>query len=166
MIYQWKPNVSVKAEAQAVGDRLEQLREEAGGFLTPDTVVADARSKRSPLHPCFEWDDRKAAVAHRIDQARYILRNLVVSIDVIDREPAIVRAFLSVTPPEDADEEHETAYTSVEQALRDPPLRKQVIDRARMEFQSLRRKYSDLTELADVFRAIDQFKLDSEAEKQ
>lgn len=40
--------------------RLEDLRRR-DGLLQPAAVVEDARDESSPLHPLFEWDDRKAA---------------------------------------------------------------------------------------------------------
>lgn len=53
-----------------------------GGVLTPDDVVEAARDPASPLHERFEWDDSKAAHAHRIYQARKV----IASVRVIVRE--------------------------------------------------------------------------------
>lgn len=154
-VYQWKPGAPHKADAQKVGERIEVLRRKHGGFVTPELLVQEARAKASPLHVEFEWNDAKAADAHRLDQARYVLRTIVTTVEVIDREPAVVRAFVSVQPDEDMADDLEAGYTSLNHALSQPKLRAQVVHQARMEFQALRRKYSELTELADVFRAID-----------
>ena len=49
------------APAQSVGERLEMLREQNAEKLTPEVVVADARSPGSPLNSFFEWNDSEAA---------------------------------------------------------------------------------------------------------
>lgn len=50
------------------------------GRLTPDAVVAHAKDEDSPLHECFEWDDSKAAHAHRLDQARSLITSVKVEV--------------------------------------------------------------------------------------
>jgi len=50
------------------------------GTLTPELVVDDARRKDSPLHNLFEWDTKKAALAHWHDVARGLIRNVRVNI--------------------------------------------------------------------------------------
>ena len=66
-------------ETAAIKQRLAEIEKASGGRLTPDAVVADARKKDSPLHCCFEWDVKKAAAAHWIEQAR----ELIVSVRVV-----------------------------------------------------------------------------------
>lgn len=53
---------------------------EQRGTLTPDAVVADAEKTTSPLHGLFEWDDAVAAREHRLDQARQIIREVLVTV--------------------------------------------------------------------------------------
>lgn len=54
------------------------------GNLDPKRVVEAARYKDSPLHSYFEWDDKKAASAYRIDQARDLIRRVEMVITVKD----------------------------------------------------------------------------------
>lgn len=68
-------------QRDAIKRRLSEIEKANGGRLTPDDVVADARKKDSPLHAHFEWDIKKAAAAHWIEQAR----NLIVSVRVVVR---------------------------------------------------------------------------------
>lgn len=68
------------AEQDAIRDRLTLLAERNGGILTPDIVVADAAKKDSPLHSRFEWSDKKAAIQHRLDQARELIRGVRILI--------------------------------------------------------------------------------------
>lgn len=76
-------------------DHLQTL-ETADGRLTPDAVVDDARSKASPLHDLFEWDNKKAASAWRIQQAREVIQ---VRMQVVN-ETVAVRAPIYVRDPE------------------------------------------------------------------
>jgi hypothetical protein len=150
MIYQWKPEARVNLEAQVVGERLEHLRVAGGGMLTPEAVVDDARAADSPLHSAFEWDDTRAADEWRKEQARYLIRHVQVVIEEPKIEAKIVRAFVNVV-----DDEQEQGYTSIEAAMSEPELRRQVVDRAMREVREWRKRYSDLKELAGVFEAVD-----------
>jgi hypothetical protein len=59
---------------------LERLARE--GDLSPERVVEEAESKDSPLHGLFEWDDEKAAHAHRLQQARSLIRSVRIEFRV------------------------------------------------------------------------------------
>lgn len=73
----------------AVVERLQRLAELGGGVLTPDAVVNDAKSAKSPLHRYFEWDDKKAADRYRLEQARELIRSVKVHIEVRDETIAV-----------------------------------------------------------------------------
>lgn len=65
----------VKQALQALADRND-------GLLTPDAVVAAARPRDSALHGFFTWDNRAAADAHRLNEARTLIRSVRVDIKV------------------------------------------------------------------------------------
>lgn len=148
MIYQWKELARVPVNAQAAGEEIERIRTRQNGRLEPQDLVAASREPTAPLHPVFEWNDAVAAEAYRIDQARYVIRSLVVQIGTNPDAPP-VRAFVSVVRGTDH------SYTSTAHALADPDLRQQVLERALAELQSWRRRYSEMVELAQVFAQID-----------
>jgi hypothetical protein len=50
------------------------------GSVDAETVVDVAKSPKSPLHACFEWDDTKAAHKYRLVQARTIIRSIGVEV--------------------------------------------------------------------------------------
>jgi len=52
-------NLPVKA--QVVGEHLSKLYKQHNKQLTKEHIVKDAAKQRSPIHACFEWDDKKAA---------------------------------------------------------------------------------------------------------
>lgn len=151
MIYPWKEMARVPVDAQAAGEEIERIRTRQNGRLEPQDIVAASRDPEATLHPVFEWDDAVAAEAYRVDQARYVIRSLVVQISKAPDAPP-VRAFVSVTRDTDR------SYTSTTHALADPDLRQQVLERALAELQSWRRRYSELVELAQVFAQIDLYR--------
>lgn len=151
MIYRWNANTSRPGiDAQTVGEELERIRVYNNGRLEPSLVVDAARPPDAALHDAFEWDDAKAAEAHRADQARYIIRHIEVVIDKAEGDPTPVRAFVSVKRDEDR------SYTAVTDALSDPTLRAQVLAGALKELEAWRHRYAELLELAKVFAVIDQ----------
>lgn len=67
-------------ERKTVEDRLASIAKRRKGRLTPAAVVKDARSKKSPLHSFFEWDDSEAAHQYRLNQARGLIRSVRVPV--------------------------------------------------------------------------------------
>ena len=110
MIYQFKTGYKPKGlDAQAVGEALEAIRIGNGNKLTPADVVVHATSEDSPLHNAFTWDDSEAANLWRQEEARNLVRHVVVLQSEEDAQP--VKAFWSVTVKQD-DERPETYYQS------------------------------------------------------
>ena len=50
--------------------------------MTVDRVIADAQDEASPLHECFEWDVKRAAIEHWREQARALIQSVHVKITV------------------------------------------------------------------------------------
>ena len=91
MIYTFKNGYRIKGiDPQKAGESLEELRKNGDGIKT-ESVVNMAKKPTSPLHPAFEWDDSKAAKKFRLEQARYLIRSIQVTIDTTSPpEPAFV----------------------------------------------------------------------------
>lgn len=149
MIYKWRDDRGYRVPAQVVGTELERLRTRYNGRLEADMVVHVAKSSSHPLHDLFEWDDNVAAQAYRVDQARQVIRSIEVVIKEAPQSKP-VRAFVSVVRDRDR------SYTSVQHAMSDEALRKQVLMQAFAELEAWRRRYAELVELANVFVAIDE----------
>lgn len=75
--FHWRKGRSCGGDVQAIGEELDSLLS-VDGTVTPARVVEHARDEQSAMHPCFEWDDGKAAHAFRLDQARSLVRSIVV----------------------------------------------------------------------------------------
>lgn len=66
------------------------------GDLDAASVLAEAQKKTSPLHGYFEWDDTKAAAAHRKAQAEGLIRRVHVQvIEAPESKPIRVRAYIA-----------------------------------------------------------------------
>jgi hypothetical protein len=83
---------------QEVVAALEKMRRDSNGTIAPEKVVEEARDDNSPLHVYFEWDDDKAAQAHRLEQARGLLRRVRI-IYHEPETPTVVRIAAYVSPP-------------------------------------------------------------------
>jgi len=150
LTYRWKAKIPFKAKAQDVGEHLEQLRER-NGYLTASLVVQDAKDTDSPTRICFEWDDREAAVQYRLDQARLVLRGIVIVIkDEDEVEPdKLIRAFVYIE-----DEEDTGHYQSLHVAMSDKDMRNKLLRRALDDARVWSQRYEDLKELAMIHVAI------------
>jgi hypothetical protein len=138
-----------KADPNLVGQHLDLLRQQFKGELTPPDVVTDARNPNSPLHPFFEWDDTAAAEAHRLSQARGLIR-AVVAVYVSEDKPATrMKAFVHIPEP---GAEH---YRDAVHALSQDRTRAMVLERALAELVAWKKRYRELTEFAELVEVID-----------
>lgn len=76
---------------KAIAERLEKIAGLSCGRITPDAVLLDAKSPKSPLHDQFDWDDSSAAKQWRLQQARELIRSVRVEITTESRTVSTVR---------------------------------------------------------------------------
>lgn len=158
MVYNWKVERLFPVDAQVAGDYLSDLQKQKG-VLTPSIIVDESVDKSATLHNCFEWDDSRAAVKHRETQAKTLLGNLVV-VKQIENKSQVkdvnIRAFVNIQNKQRTSvNAKKSCYIGIDEALSKEEYRKQVLDDALAELKSFQKKYSDLTELAAVFEAIE-----------
>lgn len=146
MVYKWQ-GFSHKVDAQTVGEELEKIIAEKGAF-TPKDLVDRARSDSSPIHNLFEWDDRKAAEAHREHTAAQVICCLVV----VKEESKPQKVYVNIVEKAPT---KQGLYVTLKKAMEDNRSREVVLRNALGELNAFRHKYSTLSELADVFREID-----------
>jgi len=158
--YSWKYNVP--ADANRVGNELEAIYEEHGK-LTPPLIVADARNEDRETHKLIEWDDSAAAESYRQEQARYIMRNIIIvrkeEQAEAKEEPKIIkfRAF------ENVEAEEERYFMPMQVAVSREDTRNYMLKQAMIALNSFRQKYGMIKELSAVIDAID--KLDNVVSK-
>lgn len=146
MVYKWKDAARLKTDAQTAGEICEKL--EKNGGLTAKRLVDESRPEDAPLHKEFEWDDATAAEAYREEQARYIIRSLIVQPEATKNE--VVRAFFPMA-------EHKV-FESLPVILSDSKKTDALLDMAMRELKAFELKYSTLSQLAPVFEAIEAIK--------
>ena len=142
MVYKWKDAARIKSDAQTAGEICEKL--ERNGGLTAKRLVDESRPEDAPLHKEFEWNDAAAAEAYREEQARYIIRSLIVQPEESKNE--VVRAFFPMS--------EQKAFESLPVILSDEKKTSALLDMALRELKSFELKYSTLSQLAPVFEAI------------
>lgn len=156
MIFQFREGSTFnQKEAQAVGEELEKIRTMYGDEIKPVYVVRSAEEKESILHNFFEWDNELAAHHYRLDQAREIIRAIMV-VGLQDEKTDSVRHYVNVHRPN----EKEGIYIRTEDALKDENFRIQVLRDALSELNSFKRKYKNLKELSKVFQVVDELEIE------
>ena len=153
--YAYKDKAFTKVKAQIVGETLEEIFEQNDGVVLPSTVVRSARPKRSPIHNCFEWDNKKAADKYRDRQAGDLLRWIVIVHEQEDgdTEPLKVRAFVSV------ESEGGRYYTTINRAMKDEDIANNIEIEAYNDYIALFHKYKDLKLFRKVNNEIDKIKI-------
>jgi hypothetical protein len=129
-----------RSSAQEIGEVLDTIRLGNGGELHPADVVADARDAKSPLHSHFEWDDKKAAHEHRLDQARALIR----SIRIIDDDEVSRPAYLSIRADDGV------GYRALGDILSSVNLRERLLMQAERDLEAWTERYRELKEIVEM----------------
>ncbi len=161
--YSWKYNVP--ADANRVGNELEAIYEEHGK-LTPPLIVEDARNDERETHKLIEWDESTAAEKYRLEQARYIMRNIIVvktDAQPTLQEPSRVIKFRAFENVETV--EQERYFMPMQVAVSREDTRNYMLKQAMLALQSFRQKYGMIEELANVIDAIDNLELEHDIKK-
>jgi hypothetical protein len=141
-----------KKKAQIYGECLKKIEERNNRTIDPIDVVNEARKRNNPLHSFFDWDDTKAAEKYRLWQARNLINHITVEI-TYDHKKKDVKSWFSIneTPNQ---KKLNKVYISVERAMEEPELRKQVLVGAIEEADDWRERYIQYKELSLVFNSI------------
>lgn len=126
---------------------LRDIAAKHNGQLLPETVVAEARNPKHPLHDRFTWDNTEAAHQWRLQEARMLIR---VCVEIVGNglDPSPVFVSLST------DRQSGRGYRVTADVMSDSDMRQQLLKDALFELNCFQRKYSQLRQLADVFAAI------------
>ena len=146
--YQFKDGAFKVAnlDAQAVGEMCENLSSTIG--LTPKTLLDANRADGTLLHDYFEWRDDVAAEKYREEQARYVIRSIIV----VEENKPPVKAYCPVIVGKQRTFEH------INTVVKSADLTAQMLENAKKELFAFQIKYSrlkDYVELSEVFTSIE-----------
>lgn len=94
--YEFREPLTVKDAKNLEADKVGAVIEALPGDDKPGALVREAKASRHYLHNCFDWNDRTAAHAHRLQTARGIIR-CVVLIEDANPEALPIPAFVSIS---------------------------------------------------------------------
>ena len=140
----WKVKGFFKADAEAVYKEITAL----GDSFSPEQIVEAAKDEASELHKCFTWDDAIAAENWRKHQARVLVAQLVVKTETSDEEPVAVRVIASTAI--------RNVYKPVVKLIEAEQDYADLLARAINELKAFQQKYKAITELREIFAAIDE----------
>jgi len=142
------PEYSIR-EGAHVGKKAQKLipimkRLAAEGRGTSEELVRECQSPKSPGHDCFEWDDTLASQRWRIHQAAGYWSSLRVLIEKPDGDSVKAPAFVSVRVNK------QQRFVDVEDAAENPDWREQMLEQAKQELASFKRRYDALRSVAGM----------------
>ena len=137
-------------KAHKVTAELRKIEAKHGGILRPVDVVAAAKSNKSPLHSCFEWDDSAAGHQYRIWQARQLIR---VSVEILPQSNTTERVFVSLSSDR---HQPDGGYRNLTSVMSNADMQEILLADALAEFEIFERKYQELKALAPLFLAVKQ----------
>jgi hypothetical protein len=148
----------IDIKTESIRAALLALYEAHEGMLSARAVVEAARDDSSPLHGEFEWDDDEAAEQYRLAQAGMLIRR--VKLTIIKTHPKTKKVTAEITRqfqanPSPQAGSRERGFDTIEEMLGDSNKRAALLAMVLKEMQSYRRRYAQLSELADVWAAID-----------
>ena len=135
----WRIQGYYKADAKKVAEEI------GFGKFTPMEVLEKAKDETTELHKCFEWNDSIAAEKYRLEQAKNIIRMLVYEKET--KEQAVVRYY--------AKTETKHVYQPTKQFLVQEDEYQGLLRRALAELEAFKNKYHTLTELENIFEAME-----------
>lgn len=152
--YKYRCPGIVKAPVEVTGRICQEIIDQDGA-VTPKRLIDVSRPEDAPLHNEFEWDDGVAAEKFREEQARQIIKNVIIVDSSIEEERTIKaeigdRAFVPT-------DERLHRYVNIATAIDNDKWRENLLNQARKDMYAFRAKYFRLTELQYIIKDIDDF---------
>lgn len=143
-------------DAAMIGPVLRSLSEQGG--VTARDVLDTARSKNSPLHSYFLWDDKVAADEFRLEQARRMMRSIRIRyVDGNGIETKEARAF-QIQRTSSAYDREPRRYRTFQVLHGDTAFAAQMMDSAIDDLMNWKHKYEPYCSMwanfGDVFQQV------------
>ena len=139
--YKWKLGFFSQADAQKVGEELEEMQ-----TVNVENILDKARNEDTELHKVFEWNNEVAGEKWRRHQASQMLQELQVVIIKGDEEnkPKTAKAFVTL--------KRETEYEPIEAVVNDPLKYESLREIALNKIRKIRQDYAEVESLKDSFK--------------
>jgi hypothetical protein len=135
-------------------DRVHELAKKLRREVTPKDVLKDAEDRRSVMHGFFEWDNRRAAAAHRLHQARQLLGHLkVIYHDELGKEVK-VREYVRLVHEAPATHELRAGYFPRQKAMTNSSLEQQCVEKAIVELEGWMNRWRGFKRIEGVYAGI------------
>lgn len=161
--YHYKVKGINKVSAEVAGAVCQQLHETKEG-LTPQGLVDVSRPVDAPMHNEFEWDDSIAGEKYRVEQAKHVIRNLVIVKSDINKEREVKLDVQPEIPEEEVQDrafqstyERKNLYVPLMDALTNETWRANLLEAAKRDTRCFIAKYRRLDELAKIIDDMNDF---------
>lgn len=125
----------------------QKCYEELPDVVTPENIVEVARDPSTELHKNFDWDNDSAAEKWRLHQARQFIQLLVIK---TEKKEAVKPRVFQITSKKNV-------YNKVTFFVQHKDEYSKLLERARFELIGIKNRYKEISELEEVFLAIDNF---------
>ena len=134
-------------------EALLEIARRNGGTVTPAKVLEEARDVRSVLHGAFTWDDHEAAEKYRIIEAQNLIRHCRI---VVGKGSSRVETYAFVGLSTDRNgTSRDNPYRLAADVAKCVDLLQIAVKDALLQLESLRKRYSNLSQLDDIWASID-----------
>lgn len=125
----------------------QKCYEELPDVVTPENVLEVAKNKDTELHKCFTWTDSEAAHKWRLREARQLIQLFVVKTEKQEvYKPRIFQA-----------SSERNVYQEATFFVQNKDEYLALINRAKAELIVIENRYKEITEMEEIFEAIDNF---------
>jgi len=155
--YKYRISGLQKVPAEVTGAVCKDLIDKEGA-VTPQRLVEVSKPKDAPLHGEFEWNNTIAAQKYREEQARQIIKNIVImEVEEEEAQPKIVKCWVNSDRAFVPTDEGTHRYVTIDTALSNVSWRDNLLKAARRDMSSFIAKYRRLTELDKIINDMNNF---------
>lgn len=152
--------IQLPIKSSVAGNSLYEIYKRNNNHLTPEVVLKNAKSENHPLHPCFEWNNKKAAEKFRLHQAGKLIR-CITMVKQMGKEKIEVRAFVNIQEDAQGNLTHnpfnakgKSYYISINDAMMNDFTKAYTVDTAVLELNRVMDKYKTVKKLSKLFQVI------------
>jgi hypothetical protein len=151
--FRWRSGFRLISDPQACGERLKELKKELGRDPQPEDLVEDAKSEASPFRDdIFRKSDSEAALQHRLEVARSMLRACVIIEIKTTGEGGEAKIDVSETHYIQHVPDH--GYMTTEEVVNDDELRRLALIEIISGLRAWKLKLSRFRSLSDKFENV------------